>query len=231
MSGSPRQILKSIAVGLFALALAFLPQIISGVWAWPAAWVYSILLLLNISVPRLIIARKWPDLMKERLDAFSKQDAQPGDRLLVSWVAFFGPFVLLVVIGLNVRFAWPPPIPAGWILPSLLLVIFGFTFSSWAMVANRYFSAVVRLQKERGQTVVSSGPYHFVRHPGYAGAALAYCFTPWAMSAFWAVVPAALLILALFIRTRHEDRLLQRELPGYPDYAKKTRFRWLPGIW
>jgi protein-S-isoprenylcysteine O-methyltransferase Ste14 len=132
---------------------------------------------------------------------------------------------------LNMRFAWLPAVPTAWIIPSLILTILGFAFSSWAMVANRYFSSVVRLQSDRGQTVVSEGPYHFVRHPGYAGAAIGYLFTPWALSSFWAIIPAALLILALLVRTAREDRLLQSGLPGYFDYTKKTCYRWLPGIW
>lgn len=223
--------MKLIVGGLFVLVEAFLPQLISGAWAWPAAWVFSILLILNVIVPRVIIAKKWPDLTEERAQSFNKANVQPGDRLLMAWVALLGPLVLLIVIGLNKRYAWPPAVPTAWIIPSLILVVFGFTFASWAMVANRYFSAVVRIQSERGQTVVSSGPYHYIRHPGYAGAALGYLFTPWALGTFWAIIPAGLLILALLVRTGREDRYLLQFLPGYLDYAKKTHSRWLPGIW
>lgn len=231
MSARARVGPKTILGGLVALVEPFLPQIISGVWAWPAAWGFSFLLLFNMIVPRLVIARKWPDLIQERMQSMEKTDVQPGDRFLLAWVAIFGPLVLLITVGLNMRFAWQPAVPTGWILPSFILVVAGFLFSSWAMITNRYFSGVVRIQKERGQIVVSEGPYRFVRHPGYAGAASGYLFTPWALSAFWAVIPAALLIIALLVRTAREDRFLQSDLPGYLDYAKKTRYRWLPGIW
>ena len=99
------------------------------------------------------------------------------------------------------------------------------------MVANRFFSAVVRIQTDRGQTVVTSGPYRLVRHPGYAGGMLAWLAAPLALDSLWALLPAALTALALVIRTILEDRMLHAGLPGYAEYAQRTRARLLPGVW
>jgi protein-S-isoprenylcysteine O-methyltransferase Ste14 len=107
----------------------------------------------------------------------------------------------------------------------------GYVLSSWALLENRFFSGVVRIQKDRGHQVVSTGPYGFVRHPGYAGALLAYLVTPVLLDSTWAFIPAVLMAGVVILRTALEDRTLQEELPGYKDYARKTRYRLLPGIW
>jgi protein-S-isoprenylcysteine O-methyltransferase Ste14 len=96
---------------------------------------------------------------------------------------------------------------------------------------NRFFSGVVRIQVDRGHHVVTSGPYRWVRHPGYAGALLDYWLTPIFLDSLWTFIPVAALTVVLVVRTALEDRALQDELPGYREYVRETRFRLLPGIW
>jgi protein-S-isoprenylcysteine O-methyltransferase Ste14 len=114
---------------------------------------------------------------------------------------------------------------------ALVVVVLGFLWGTWAFVVNAYFSAVVRIQEDRGQTVVQDGPYRFMRHPGYTGGLVAYLAVPVMLGALWALIPAVFLILVLIIRTSMEDKTLQEELPGYSEYAKRTRYRIIPGIW
>lgn len=90
---------------------------------------------------------------------------------------------------------------------------------------------IVRIQHQRGHTVISSGPYHFVRHPGYVGFMLTLTGLPLALGSYWALLPGAVGIAILCMRTRLEDTMLQRELPGYRDYTQRTPFRLLPGVW
>jgi protein-S-isoprenylcysteine O-methyltransferase Ste14 len=90
---------------------------------------------------------------------------------------------------------------------------------------------MVRIQSERGHQIVTSGPYRWVRHPGYAGALLTYIATPIFLDTPWAFLPAAFLTVVLVIRTSLEDRTLQQRLPGYQEYARRVRFRMLPGVW
>ena len=98
-------------------------------------------------------------------------------------------------------------------------------------MANRFFSGTVRIQTERGHHVVSSGPYRLVRHPGYAGGLLGYVLIPVLLDSLWAFLPAGLLATVMVIRTALEDRTLQAELSGYAEYAQKTRYRLVPGVW
>jgi protein-S-isoprenylcysteine O-methyltransferase Ste14 len=103
--------------------------------------------------------------------------------------------------------------------------------SVWAMASNRFFSGTVRIQADRGHTVVDGGPYGFVRHPGY----LAWCISapaiPLMLGSLWALIPSLLGMCALVLRTSLEDRTLRKELPGYEDYARRVRYRLLPGVW
>jgi len=114
---------------------------------------------------------------------------------------------------------------------SVACLLAGYLLSSHALIENRFFSGVVRIQPERGHYVVSGGPYRWMRHPGYAGALLAYLATPVFLDSWWAGVPAIALAGALVVRTHLEDRTLQDELPGYRDYARRVRSRLVPGVW
>jgi protein-S-isoprenylcysteine O-methyltransferase Ste14 len=107
----------------------------------------------------------------------------------------------------------------------------GLGLGGWAMLANAYFSTAVRIQSDRGQTVCRSGPYRFVRHPGYVGFMLQSLGTPLLLGSSWALIPGITAVALMAIRTSWEDRMLQAELPGYPDYAQQVRYRLVPGIW
>jgi protein-S-isoprenylcysteine O-methyltransferase Ste14 len=99
------------------------------------------------------------------------------------------------------------------------------------LIENRFFSGMVRIQTDRGHRVVSSGPYRWIRHPGYAGALLTYLATPLLLDSSWAMIPAVLTAMLLLYRTRLEDATLRAELPGYSEYARRLRSRILPGVW
>jgi protein-S-isoprenylcysteine O-methyltransferase Ste14 len=102
---------------------------------------------------------------------------------------------------------------------------------AWAMRTNRFFSAVVRIQRDRGHSVVREGPYGFVRHPAYTGMAAFTLATPLILNSRWARAPAAATAAAMVLRTALEDRTLRNELDGYEDYARTVRSRLVPWIW
>ncbi len=133
--------------------------------------------------------------------------------------------------GLDFRFSWSLHIPP--VIQSLALigVVLGYVLGGWAMVVNKFFSAVVRIQKERNQTVISDGPYKFVRHPGYTGAILALLSMPIMLGSLWALLPAGFIASLTIVRTFLEDKTLQEKLEGYKEYAKKVKYRLLPGVW
>jgi protein-S-isoprenylcysteine O-methyltransferase Ste14 len=114
---------------------------------------------------------------------------------------------------------------------ALIILLAGYALGSYALIENRFFSGMVRIQADRGQQVVSSGPYRWVRHPGYAGALWSYLAMPLFLDSAWAYLPVVFLTIVLVIRTALEDRTLQDELQGYRDYTKRVRYRLLPGVW
>lgn len=219
-----------IQVLLFVVVIGHLPLLISGRWSWWEAWVFAGLYLGSFLVSRLLVARRHPDLLAERARFSDHEDAEPWDRLLAPLVALGGGLVPLLA-GMQVRYGTPSGF-ALWVeLIALALTLAGYWLGTWALLENRFFSGVVRIQAERGHRVVSTGPYSWVRHPGYAGGLLVYLTTPFLLDAWWALVPAVLLSVALVVRTGLEDRTLQGRLEGYGDYARRVRYRLLPGLW
>jgi protein-S-isoprenylcysteine O-methyltransferase Ste14 len=196
---------------------------------WGPAWAYVAAYLATIVLNALSILPKNPDLIAER--ARAGKDAKGWDKFLAAAVGFYGPTLILLIAGLDERFGWTGYFPLGVELLGLILTAIGFGIVSWAMKSNKYFSGVVRIQKDRGHKVANSGPYRFVRHPGYLGMSLTALGAPLLLSSLWAFIPAGLTIILLIVRTLLEDRTLQQELKGYKAYAKLTRYRILPGIW
>jgi protein-S-isoprenylcysteine O-methyltransferase Ste14 len=99
------------------------------------------------------------------------------------------------------------------------------------MASNRFFATTVRIQQERGHQVVATGPYRYVRHPGYAGSILYTLAIPIVLGSWWTFIPAALTVVLLVLRTGLEDRTLQADLPDYKNYSKRTSYRLFPGLW
>lgn len=215
----------------FAVLMPLILFAAAGRFDWLMGWVYTGLFVATTMTSRIIVAIRFPELLAERASSLGAQDAQRWDRALVSLVAFFGPVATLVVAGLDDRFGWSGGVSAAgkWIAACVLAV--GFGLAVWAMAVNRFYSAVVRIQKERGHSVVRNGPYRFVRHPSYIGGIIGYLATPLMLDAYWAFIPGALTAVGLIIRTALEDRTLLDELPGYADYAAYTRYRLIPGLW
>jgi len=139
--------------------------------------------------------------------------------------------VPLIVAGVDKRYGWTVPLSFNIKTISLIVIILGYLLGTWALVENKFFSGVVRIQEDRGHHVVSTGPYRFIRHPGYAGSLMVYLVIPLFLDSLWAFIPTVLLIGVLVLRTSLEDRTLQAELPGYKELTQRTRYRLPPGIW
>ncbi|MGB2907278.1 MAG: isoprenylcysteine carboxylmethyltransferase family protein [Candidatus Aminicenantaceae bacterium] len=137
---------------------------------------------------------------------------------------------MLVIAGLDKRFGWGSLSPL-WSPVGLILVVLGSVPSAWAISLNPHFEPTVRIQEERGHRVISTGPYRYVRHPGYLSAILTSTATPLLLGTPWAFLPVGAIIVVLVIRTALEDRVLRRELTGYREYAQRVRWRLFPGIW
>src|SRR5690606_34444419 len=153
-----------------------------------------------------------------------------GWDLVMVTLVILGIIAVLPVGGLEHRFgggALPLPV----ILAGYAIYAAGFVLMTWAQAHNRHFEPTVRIQSDRGHTVVDTGPYAHVRHPGYISGSMFTLGMALALGSAWAVVPAVFTIVMLIVRTGPEDNTLRNDLPGYADYAARVRYRWLPGIW
>ncbi len=198
---------------------------------WVMGWVFAAFTFIYTMVSRLLIFRSNPGLAAERAASMRKSNIEAWDRKLVPWVAMVLPTATILMAGLDHRFRWTGAFPLWAQLAAYLPMILGAALAQWAVMENSFFSAVVRIQADRGQTVVSTGPYHFIRHPGYAGAMLFNFSIPWALGSLWACLPMAVLLCLTVLRTALEDRTLIAKLPGYAEYAQRVGKRLMPGVW
>jgi protein-S-isoprenylcysteine O-methyltransferase Ste14 len=230
--GKPtRMRLAIIANGVSFILLLLAPFLASGDWTWNLGWLYTGSMLLFTVGSRIIAIRLHPGFARERATAGAMQDTKSWDRWLVPLIALYLPLLAVLIAGLDRRFGWTPALP-GWVhWLGLALLIIGYSGGTWAMAVNAFFSSHVRIQKDRGQTVVTTGPYAIVRHPAYITGAIAMCGIPLLLDSLLAFPAVVLVCTGIAIRTALEDRTLFAELPGYREYAEQVRFRLIPGIW
>jgi protein-S-isoprenylcysteine O-methyltransferase Ste14 len=140
--------------------------------------------------------------------------------------------VHLVVVGLDVgQFHWSGFIPVPVRVVALIVFAGGLAFGQWAMVVNRFFSSAIRLQTDRGHRVIDTGPYRLIRHPGYAGLLVSATAGGVVMGSWWSLVPLAPAAGVILRRLVMEDAFLHRELEGYATYARRVRYKLVPGLW
>ena len=197
---------------------------------WWQAWVFSLLLFLIGIGGRIFAERRHPGLLAERSKLGKNVDVKPWDKVLGLLMFISLSFLLMIVAGLDHRFKWSPVFPIWLNIIGFALIVTGYVFATWAMVENRFFSTLVRIQTDRGHTVCDSGPYGIVRHPGYAGNILPLLGIVLALGSVWTLIPAAGAMIITVLRTVLEDRTLQDELPGYRDYTRRVHYRLIPGI-
>jgi protein-S-isoprenylcysteine O-methyltransferase Ste14 len=137
----------------------------------------------------------------------------------------------LVVAGLDDGRFHRAPAPTWAVVFGYVLLLAGYLGSGWAQAVNRHFEPSVRIQSDRDHHVIATGPYAYVRHPGYVFGIVLTFGIVLALGSLWALLPAMLIVVVLAIRTVLEDATLRRELAGYKEFASRTRYKWIPGIW
>jgi protein-S-isoprenylcysteine O-methyltransferase Ste14 len=223
----PRGAAIAYAIGLplSLLILIFLP---AGRIGWPPGWVFVAALILGFGVSALVLAWVNPIIYRAR------SRFQPGtkgwDKTLLA-VLLPAMVAILPVGALDAgRFHWST-VPAWAVVLGYAAMLAGIAVTAWAQAVNPFFEPGVRIQAERHQRVIQTGPYRIVRHPGYVAALLLFFGMALSLGSLWALVPAGFASALLVLRTGWEDRPLQSELPGYADYARTVRSRLIPGIW
>lgn len=221
-----RDIVRSLlGVSVFLAVLL----ISAGNIGWINAWVYAGLAWFFLIVTVAVLIRINPELLNVRGRGFRK-NTKTFDK------AFFGLFAVslfatFVVGGLDaVRYEWSR-MSLGIVAAGIVMHMSGSLLVLWAMVANPHFEVTVRIQDDRDHQVCTSGPYEIVRHPGYVALIIGTIGIPLILGSKWAILPACIGTLFIVFRTAMEDRTLQRELPGYSEYAKTTRYRLAPFLW
>lgn len=216
-------IFKSIFFFALIIAITFIGAGRIDYWQ---GWIYNGLNIIFLLLSYFLLPR---ELIEERLKP--KEGMKKWDKIyyIVSTPVYFAILIISILDG--GRFDWEPRIPILLVIIGVVVYTIGQIIVLWAKKVNKFFSTVVRIQKDRGQTVCKDGPYRFVRHPGYLGGLLYIIVTPFVLSSFWGLIPAVIAVVLLFIRTYLEDKTLQRELEGYTDYTNEARYRLLPGIW
>lgn len=218
-----RNIFLSFLVTLVFVAILF---VTAGSFEWFWAWM---LVLIMLSGNTLGVVLLDPGLMEERTGV--KRGYERRDLPLAIIVGRLGPLAIFIVAGLDFRFSWSGPLLETYAVLGLVLFAVGYVPTLWAMRKNRFFSAVVRIQEDRGHLVVTTGPYRFVRHPGYLGSIIFMLALPFALTSYWALIPAVATIIVTIVRTTLEDNTLKRKLKGYTEYTQRVRYRLLPGVW
>ena len=213
------------------LLIPLILLICGGDLGWWQAWLYSMLIMSAGIGGRIWAEQRHPGLTAERQNIEIIQNAKAWDKVLAPLMAVSIGYPMVLVAGLDHRFYWSIEFPLWLIVIGFMLISLGYAFAAWALVENRFFYSVVCIQTDRGHVVCDSGPYRFVRHPGYAGNILGLFGIVLALGSVWALIPATVASIIAVIRTALEDQILQAELPDYQDYARHVRYRLIPAIY
>jgi len=204
----------------------------AGTWRWWEAWVLIGLWMTFFIALTILLLRRDPALLVERMKASPVQKGQKGwDKVIMS-LMFIVAIGYYIIPGFDViRFGWSHRFPEWLEITAMAVHIPCFLFLGWVMHANTYLSPVVKIDHEREHQVITDGPYAIVRHPMYSAVIILVIAFPTALGSRFGLIPALLIVLLLVIRTIYEDHTLHTELPGYPEYACVTRYRLIPGVW
>ena len=220
-----RQSIISLVITLVIMGvLLFVP---AGTLNWPRGVWFCVAFVVATLIAIAVLWRINPEIFAAR------SRIQPGtkalDYLFIA-IVIGGFFFILPVAGFDFRFNWSQtPDWVAWL--GYLIFVASFAGAIWPPAVNRHFEPGVRIQKDRGQTVIDSGPYAIVRHPGYITASLLAVGMALCLGSFWALVPALVVVIGLIPRTIFEERVLTAELPGYREYTQRVKYRWVPGVW
>jgi protein-S-isoprenylcysteine O-methyltransferase Ste14 len=195
------------------------------------AWFYFVLNVAVMSVIFLVFLIRFPE-MAEVVNARGEVKISKGwDRAFVILYSLATLLVMPILAGLDVgRYQWSQ-LNLWWLLVGTFFFFFAMFVSEWALIENKFFETTVRVQKERGQKAISTGPYAIVRHPGYIAFIFLYFAFPLVVGSVYTLFASLFTALLLVIRTALEDSSLQKELPGYLEYTKKVRYRLIPFVW
>jgi protein-S-isoprenylcysteine O-methyltransferase Ste14 len=217
-----------LALAVFVAVIGVLLFLPAGDIRWTGGWLFLLVFLLLTVAGSVYLWRTNPDIFVAR------SRIHPGtktwDKVLMA-ILLPSFFLIFLAAGLDGgRFHWSH-VPPTVIVLGYILLCAGFVFSIWVYRVNKFAEPSVRIQTERGQKVIDTGPYAIVRHPLYLGGLIMFIGVPLALGSYWALVPTAIATVVIIVRIVLEERLLREELEGYQEYAARVRYRLIPGVW
>ena len=214
---------------IFTAAMGALLFASAGTLHWPSAWVFLVTSAALGPLCGWWLYRSDPALLAERLRPVIQRNQPAADKAFI--IAFIAAILAwLIVIGLDRR-SLASNVPLAFQVLGFVLYLACTMFTMWVFRENSFAAPVVKLQAERAQHVISTGPYAHVRHPMYTGMIMFFAGVPLLLGSWWGLAVAPVLLLLLTVRIRIEERTLRARLPGYSDYAARVRYRLLPGLW
>ena len=219
----------TIAMIFYAAVVAFVFFFCAGRIDIPRAWGFFIVNLFYYLAPVVILFKLNPELLIHRMKR--KKDSKLWDKILVRIFLLIGIYGVVIVAGFDVgRYNWSQ-LGLSYAVIGYIFYVFSDIVTIWAMAVNRHFEPMVRIQKDRGHTVVKDGPYKRIRHPGYSGMIFWLLSIPLILGSVYAFIPAVVAIALLVLRTYLEDKTLASELTGYKEYIGEVKYRLVPGVW
>lgn len=216
-----------LSIGITIVVMAVLLFWPAGTIDWRRAWLFLTLFIALIFVAMSWIKRDNPELIKVRQ---KYQKGTKGWDAIVATLSIILFALIMPVAGFDERFQWA--IAPDWVtLVGYPVLIAGFMGTTWAQAVNRHFEATVRIQTDRDHKVIDTGPYAYIRHPGYAFGLLMAAGCALSLGSYLALIPVGLAAIMLAGRTLGEEGVLIEGLPGYPEYKARVKWRWLPFVW
>ena len=206
---------------IFMGLMLFLPAGSFGYWQ---AWIYSGVIFIPVFFVVFYFLKKDPELLERRMRMREKEEKQ---KTIIKFAYIFF-FIGFIIPGLDYRYHWSD-VPVLLVIAANVIVLSGYIFVFFVLRENSYASRIIEVEK--GQKVITTGPYAIVRHPMYLGVLLMFLFTPLALGSYWALMFFLPLLPLIVFRLLNEEEVLLRELMGYEEYCGKTRYRLFPFIW
>jgi protein-S-isoprenylcysteine O-methyltransferase Ste14 len=215
---------------IFMTVLGGVLFVAAGTFIWLMAWIFLGVYLLCVLISVTLMMLSNPELLLERAEFKPRQGVKKWDVWVSALFRVSFP-VTLLISGLQYRFGGQPYLTLWLQILALVMGVLGYFLIAWVLTANRSAAVYTRIQEERGHIVATSGPYRFVRHPFYVGAITIALMIPLALGSVWGLFSGICGAGLMVVKTGMEDRMLQTELEGYPDFVEQVPYRLLPGVW
>jgi len=219
------QLATTSIIGLVFLGfILFYPAGTLNYWQ---AWVFIAIFTISTTVPSLYLARTNPAALQRRMHSGPLAEGRTVQKFIITGLVV-GLFAMMVLSAFDRRFGWSS-VPAVVCIIGDVLVVSGLSLAILVVMQNSYAAATIRV--EEGQKLASGGLYKLVRHPMYAGSLILMVGIPLALGSYWGLLASVLGLLVLVFRIRDEEKMLNRELAGYSEYAQRVRYRLMPYVW